>query len=77
MKEKFASLSLGLRRGLKIFFVLCALVALLDLIIHKHGDGWWNLLGFHSLYGFAACVVLVLAAKGMRRIIMRKEDYYD
>ena len=77
MKEKFASLPPGLQRGLKIFFVLCGLITLLDLIIHKHGEHWWNFFGIHSLYGFVACVILVLVAKMMRRIIMRKEDYYD
>jgi hypothetical protein len=49
-----------------------------DLAIHRHAetafDGWF---GFYGLYGFVACVALVLAAKGLRRIVMRGEDYYD
>ena len=33
--------------------------------------------GFHGLFGFVACVGLVLTAKALRRILMRPEDYYD
>ncbi len=77
MIKGLKSLSPKLQRGLKIFFVLCAGIALLDMVIHKHGDHWWNIFGFHSAYGFIACVILVLVAKAMRRVIMRDEDYYD
>ncbi len=64
-----------LYRGL---WILGALLLLLDLVIHRHAetgfDGWF---GFYGLYGFFACVVLVLAAKLLRRVVMRPEDYYD
>jgi len=47
-------------------------------LIHKHGpfaiEYIW---GFYALYGFVGCVFLVLAAKLMRVILMRPEDYYD
>ena len=62
-------------RGLWIFG---GLLALADLVVHRHAeagiDGW---LGFYAAYGFVACVALVLAAKLLRRIVMRPEDYYD
>lgn len=77
MIEKFNSLSPKLRFWLKVFFALCALITLLDLVVHKHGDHWWNFFGFHSGYGFVACVLLVVVAAWMRRIVMRDEDYYD
>jgi hypothetical protein len=77
MMKKLKSLSPGLQKGLKIFFMVCALLTLIDLVIHKHGDHWWNFFGFHSLYGFVACVMLVLVAKWMRKPLMRDEDYYD
>jgi len=65
----------------KIYRALWAIgIALMgmDLIIHRHAetgfDGWF---GFYGFYGFVACVSLVLAAKGLRRILMRSEDYYE
>jgi hypothetical protein len=33
--------------------------------------------GFYALFGFAACVSLVLAAKQLRKLVMRPEDYYE
>lgn len=81
MIKAMATLSPALQRGLKIFFVLCALITLLDVIVLSMDTGqaqhWWHFFGFYSLYGFVACVVLVLLATGLRRIIMRKQDYYD
>jgi len=38
---------------------------------------WEALPGFYALFGFVACVVLVLIAKEMRKVLMRDEDYYD
>ncbi len=34
-------------------------------------------MGFDAIYGFVACVGLVIAAKGLRVLLMRDEDYYD
>ena len=49
-----------------------------DFFLHKHEDvafaAW---VGFYAMYGFFACVALVLIAKGLRRLLMRPEDYYD
>ena len=55
------------------------MVALIDVFAYKHHlhfrfEYWF---GFFSLYGFVACVSLVLAAKQLRKIVMRDEDYYD
>jgi len=33
--------------------------------------------GFYSLFAIAAAVVVVLAARVLRKIVMRPEDYYD
>ena len=59
-------------------YVVCALLVLADLFYYKHihfdVEGWF---GFYGFYGWVACVVLVLAAKVLRLIVGRKEDYYD
>ena len=64
-----------LYRGL---WIAGALLVLLDLVVHRHEDfgfaGWF---GFHGVYGFVGIVVLVLAAKALRRAVMRAEDYYE
>ena len=58
--------------------VICALLMAADLFYHKHAyfavEKWF---GFYAFYGFIMCVLLVLAAKVMRVLLMRDEDYYD
>ena len=36
-----------------------------------------GLFGFYAFFGFIACVALVLIAKQLRRVLLRREDYYD
>lgn len=68
----------NVRLVVRILFILCALLALADLFIHRHVYHVMETLpGFYAFYGFVACVVLVLLAKEMRKILMRREDYYD
>lgn len=59
-------------------WVLCALLIVAELFVHKHGDlSFENWFGFHGWFGFVACVALVLAAKLLRLILKRPEDYYE
>ena len=67
--------------GTRVFRIVLAIGALTvaaDLFYDKHGhyamEEW---IGFHAAYGFVACVGLVLAAKGMRVLLKRAEDFYD
>lgn len=64
---------------LKIFFTACVIIFLVDLVISKHPHfEWEEWTGFYAVFGFVACVILVLVAKYvLRPIVMRKEDYYD
>ncbi len=65
-------------RLLRVFYAICILLLLLDFILHRHAVlSWEGITGFYPVFGFAACVTLVLVAKQLRRILMRKEDYYD
>jgi len=65
-------------RLLKGFYAICILLVLADFVLHRHiGFGWEEIPAFYAIYGFAACVVLVVIAKKMRNVVMRKEDYYD
>lgn len=57
---------------------ICGALLAVDWFVPKHGpfpvEHWF---GFYGFYGFFACVALVLAAKELRRVLMRSEDYYD
>ncbi len=59
-------------------WVVCALIISIDFFLHRHEDvDFATVFGFHGIYGFVACVALVLIAKQLRRILMRDENYYE
>lgn len=65
-------------RLLNGFYAFCGILFLLDFVItRKTYHPWEWFPGFYALYGFIACVVLVVIAKEMRKVLMREEDYYD
>jgi uncharacterized membrane protein len=65
----------------KIFWSLvgvCVLLTAVDFFYHKHGYfSWEEWINFYGFYGFISCVGLVLLAKQMRKLLMRKKGYYD
>lgn len=68
----------NVRKLLRVFYVICGLLVLVDFIVHRHiYHDWENIPAFYAIYGFVGCVVLVLIAKEMRKFLMRGEDYYD
>jgi hypothetical protein len=68
----------NVRWVLRALYAISAVLFVTDFVYHRHDvttwEGWY---GFYAFYGFVACVLLVLIAKEMRKIIMRREDYYD
>lgn len=73
----------NVKRVIRSLYFICGVLFLLDLFIHRHHtfgegvfttEGW---IGYYAIYGWVACVLLVLAAKQMRKVLMRKEDYYE
>lgn len=68
----------NVQRLLRGFYGICALLLVLDVVFHRHVEHVLEKIpGFYALFGFVACVTLVLVAKGLRRMLMRSEDYYD
>jgi hypothetical protein len=68
----------NIKRLLRVFFTLCAVLLLLDVVHHRHMiHAWEQLWGFYGIFGFVACVALVLISKELRKVLMRPEDYYD
>lgn len=71
------------RRALVALHALALLVVLIELVVPFNTDGHGvervHALDFpasYAIYGFAACVVLVLLGRVLRRVVMRDEHYY-
>ncbi|HIF92220.1 MAG: hypothetical protein ABGX04_14495 [Myxococcales bacterium] len=63
---------------IKILVAACVLSVLADFFYHKHADySFQDWIAFDAVFGFVAYVGLVMTAKGLRRLLMRDEDYYD
>jgi hypothetical protein len=68
----------NVRRVVRGLMWTCGLLVALELFVHRHlSHPWEALFGFYALYGFVACVLLVLLAAEMRKLVMRDEDYYE
>lgn len=68
----------NVKRLLMVFYAICAGLLIIDFVHHRHVvHSWENMWGFYAIFGFVACVALVLIAKEMRKVLMRSEDYYD
>ena len=68
----------NVRRVLAMIYVTCALLLLVDFIVHRHIEHpLESLPGFYAGFGFVGCVSLVIVAKELRRLVMRPEEYYD
>lgn len=64
--------------GFGVLAVLCAGLLAIDLLYARHvAHPWEGLFGFYGVFGFVACVLLVLAARVLRKVLMRSEDYWD
>lgn len=61
------------------FFSSLVVLLAIEFFVHKHPHfPWEDWPEFYAVYGFVACVALVLAAKYILRPLMRRrEDYYD
>lgn len=65
-------------RVVRTVYLMCAISVALEFFIDRHETlAFAEWFGFYAWYGFVACVGLVLAAKAMRTIVKRREDYYD
>ena len=77
-KENQIPKATGLRRILRWFYIACIVSAGMDFVIHRHvTHPWEHWIFFYCVFGFVACVILVVVAKWMRKPLMRSEDYYD
>jgi len=65
----------------KIYWALCTICALLfvaDAFFDRHPhSSAESMFGFYTIVGFVAFFCLVLVGTQLRKVLMRKEDYYD
>jgi len=77
-KKYFLDKPENVEKLLKVFYVICGLLFVLDFVVHRHVyTDMEKLPGFYAIYGFVAFVALVVGSKFLRKLLMRKEDYYD
>lgn len=68
----------NVRRLQKGFFAALVLVLIAEAYVDMHGEFHVeHFFGFYAVYGFVSYVLLIFVAKFLRKILMRKEDYYD
>ena len=68
----------NIRRLQMGFFAALALVLVAEAFVDMHGEFHIeHFYGFYAVYGFISYVSLIVIAKLLRKILMRKEDYYD
>ncbi len=69
----------NVKRLLGGFYLSLLVLLAAELFLHKRPHFAWEAWPeFYAVYGFVACVVLVLAAKYiLRPLVKRREDYYD
>lgn len=69
----------NVNRLLTLFFTSVILLFIFDFFVHKHSHfPWENWPAFYAVFGFAACVLLVLVSRFiLRPLVKRKENYYE
>ena len=69
----------NITKVLRIFFSALVVLLGVDFFVHKHiYFAWEEWPEFYAIFGFVACVVLVLTAKYiLRPLVKRDEDYYE
>ena len=64
----------------KIAYGILVLLFIVDFIIPRHEIHFFGdkIPGFWSLFGFSACVVIIIVSKWLGKIgLVKDEDYYD
>ena len=64
----------------KIAYGILVLLVMVDFIIPRHEVHFFGdkIPGFWSLFGFTACVVIIIVSKWLgKNGLMKDEDYYD
>ena len=75
--KRFLDRPRNVRWLLRVFYLVCVGLLAADWLVDRHvAHAVERLFGFYALYGFVSCWMLVIAAKQLRRMVKRGEDYY-
>tara|TARA_Y100001936_G_C15680122_1_gene460673 strand:- start:147 stop:380 length:234 start_codon:yes stop_codon:yes gene_type:complete len=62
----------------QFIIAIAGLLLIIDFTIHRHSYFLLEeIIGFPAIFGFICFVFIVIVGKNLRKILMRKEDYYD
>lgn len=77
--EHFFDKPQNLKRFLLGFYIFLVLLIVIDLVFSKHPVfPWEGYPSFYGAYGFVAYVTIVFGSSFiLRKLLKRKEDYYD
>jgi hypothetical protein len=67
----------NVKRLWRAFLAVLALLVLAELAVHLHPHfEIESIFGFSAWFGFAACVAMIVAAKGLALVLKRPDTYY-
>lgn len=73
-----SEISPAARKFIRVLAVICALLVVLEFIVHRHAYFTAEATPlFFGLYGFAAFMIVVGGGVLLRKLVMRAPDYYD
>ena len=65
-------------RSKVVLLILAFVLFALEFFVHRHAEtDIENIFFFPALYAFVICVAIVLGGIVLRKLVMRREDYYD
>ena len=65
-------------RSKLVLLILAFVLLLIEFFVHRHAEtDIENIFFFPALYAFVICVAIVLGGIALRKLVMRREDYYD
>ena len=65
-------------RSKLVLIILSLILLVLEFVFHRHAEVEIEaLVFFPALYAFVICIAIVLGGIVLRKLIMRKEDYYN
>ena len=65
-------------RSKLVLLILAFVLLILEFFVHRHAEtDIENIVFFPALYAFVICVAIVLGGIVLRKLVMRREDYYN